>query len=197
MNYLLETIKVEDGKVFNLPYHQKRFNRSRKELFNSKKDISLSSTIIDVPLKGLYRCRVVYGKNIHSVEYIPYKEKSIENLKVVSLNISYKYKYENRDIFNKLLEKYSIYDELIIVKDGYVTDTTISNLAFYDGTNWFTPQIPLLKGTMREKLLDNSLLQTKKIKIDEIDSYKKVALINAMIGFKIINPTIDYSEEIL
>jgi len=191
LNYLLETIKIEDGKVFNLLYHQKRFDISRKELFNSKNDINLLDFIIGFPLKGLYRCRVVYGKDIYSVEYIPYKEKKIEKLKVLALDISYKYKYENRDIFNKLLKRYSQYDELIISKNGYVTDTTISNIAFYNGNSWFTPKSPLLKGTMREKLLDDGILQIKDIKIDTIDSYKKVALINAMIGFKVINPIID------
>jgi len=191
LNYLLETIKIENGKVFNLPYHQKRFDLSRKELFESKDNISLLEAIVNIPIDGLYRCRVIYGRDIYSIEYIPYKAKNIEKLKVISLEISYKYKYENRDIFNKLLEKYSMYDELIIVKNGYITDTTISNIAFYNGNQWITPQNPLLKGTMRERLLDNGMLQTKKIKIDKIYSYKKVALMNAMIGFKIINPIID------
>ncbi len=189
MPLLLETIKIEEGKVHHLDYHQKRFDKSREALFNIKKSLVLSS-YIETPKNGLYRCRIIYDSDIRSVEYIPYSEKKIEKLKVVSADIDYGYKYENRSVFNHLLEIYSDFDEVIIEKDGLVTDTTISNLAFYDGTQWFTPSKPLLKGTTRERLLNNGFLQTREIKSFEITKYKKVALMNAMIGFKIINPEI-------
>ena len=77
-------------------------------------------------------------------------------------------------------------DEIIIEKDGYLTDTTIANIAFYDGTKWLTPLNPLLKGTTMTRLLDEGLLHPKKIKKEELTNYTYVALMNAMIGFKII-----------
>jgi len=189
---ILETIKVENAEVFNIEYHQKRFDRTRFELFNSKNSIDLLS-LLDIPKKGLFRCRVVYSKDIQSIEYIPYKPKVITTLKVISSNICYDYKYLNRDELNTLLSQNSKFDEIIIEKNGYLSDTTISNIAFYDDNykQWFTPTNPLLKGTMREKLLNNGFLKSKNIQSSEISSYKKVALMNAMIGFKIINPTIE------
>ena len=189
MPLLLETIKIEDGKVQHLGYHQKRFDKSREALFNIKNPIALSS-FIETPENGLYRCRIVYDSDIRSVEYIPYAEKEIQKLKAVSADIDYAYKYENRTAFKKLLDAYSDFDEVIIVKEGYVTDTSISNLAFYDGKQWYTPRRPLLEGTTRARLLEEGFLMTKEIKITEIKKYKKVALMNAMIGFKIINPEI-------
>jgi len=189
---LLETIKVDDGEVFNIEYHQKRFDRTRLELFNSKNSIDLLS-LLDIPKKGLFRCRVIYSEDIQSIEYIPYKVKVINSLKVVDSNINYNYKFLNRDELNTLLSENSKFDEIIIEKSGYLTDTTISNIAFYDDNykQWFTPATPLLYGTMREKLLNNGFLKSKNIKSSEISSYKKVALMNAMIGFKIINPKIE------
>ena len=189
MPLLLETIKIENGKVFNLSYHQQRFDKTKKDLFHLNTHIDLSS-IIKAPKDGLYRCRILYDKTIKSVEYIPYKEKKFQKLKIVSSDISYAYKYANRDTFNALLEKYPQYDEIIIEKEGYITDTSITNLAFYDGTTWFTPKTPLLEGTMRAKLLNEGFLHTRDIKSSEISKYTKVALMNAMIGFKIINPSI-------
>ena len=189
---ILETIKVENGEVFNLKYHQKRFNKTRLELFQSKQIIDLSS-IIKAPKKGLFRCRVVYSNHVKSVEYIPYIPKVICSLKVVPSNMSYDYKYLNRDELNLLLEQNSNFDEIIIEKNKYITDTTISNIALYSDKHkqWFTPAKPLLEGTMREKLLTSGFLQIKNIKSTDISSYKKIALINAMIGFKVINsPTI-------
>jgi len=78
-------------------------------------------------------------------------------------------------------------DEIIIEQNGYLTDTTIANIAFYDGERWITPAKPLLKGTMRAKLLDEGLLHEKEIKKEDLKNYSQVALINAMIGFKILN----------
>jgi len=186
MPLLLETIKIEDGKLSNLSYHQARFDKSRKDLFKVTRKTDLSS-IIKAPQKGLYRCRIVYDENIRSVEYIPYKEKNIQKLKVVPSDINYKYKYANREAFNKLLQTYSDYDEIIIEKDGYLTDTTISNIAFYDGDKWFTPEYPLLEGTMRSKLLDEGFLHKKEIKKEDLKNYSQIALMNSMIGFKILN----------
>jgi 4-amino-4-deoxychorismate lyase len=186
---LLETIKIENGEIFNLSYHQKRFDKSRQDLFNINTPIDLSS-LIDPPLEGLYRCRVIYEQDIESIEYIPYRAKQIHTLKVISSTISYDHKFLNRDTFTSLLEDNPDFDEIIIEKEGYITDTTISNLAFYDGEQWFTPHTPLLEGTMRAKLLDEGFLHTRNIKKGDLALYTQVALINAMLGFKIINPTI-------
>ena len=183
--YLLETIKCEDGIVFNLPYHQERVNKSRKELYNTTDTLALASFIVP-PKNGLYRCRIVYAEKIQSIEYIPYIPKKIQNLKVVSSTLDYHLKYANREVFNTLIETYHDVDDIIIEKKGYITDTSIANIAFYDGKQWVTPTNPLLKGTMRQKLLDEGFLQTKDIKKEDLHHYTHVALTNAMLGFKIL-----------
>jgi len=183
---LLETIKIEEGKVSNLSYHQARCDESRKVLFASTDTLTLSS-FIQAPPKGLYRCRILYDEKIHSVEYIPYSSKEIHRLKIVSSDLEYDHKYANRDALNKLLQMHSDADDILIEKHGYLTDTTIANIAFYNGKQWFTPEKPLLKGTMRAKLLNEGFLHTRKIKKEDITDYTHVALMNAMIGFRIIN----------
>jgi 4-amino-4-deoxychorismate lyase len=183
---LLETIKIEDGNIENLSYHQIRFDKSRRELFNITDKIDLAS-LIKVPDKELYRCRIVYDKEIHTVEYIPYIHKDIKTLKIVTSDINYNYKYANRKELNTLLAKEHDFDEIIIEKDGYLTDTTISNIAFYDGNRWFTPTQPLLEGTVRAKLLDEGFIHKKKIKKEDLKNYSQIALMNSMIGFKILN----------
>jgi len=183
---LLETIKIEDGEVSNLSYHQARCDESRKALFHSTDRLNLSS-LIQAPPKGLYRCRILYDEKIHSVEYIPYSPQEIHKLKIISSDLEYDHKYANRDTLNALLQSHTDVDDILIEKEGYLTDTTIANIAFYDGKQWFTPEKPLLKGTMRAKLLDEGFLHTRKIKKEEITDYTHVALMNAMIGFKILN----------
>ncbi len=183
---LLETIKIEEGEIHNLSYHQARCTKSRQKLFKCS-DILDLSTIMDAPKTGLYRCRILYAETLHSIEYIPYAPKKIETLKIVPSNIEYSFKYANRDALNALLETNRDVDEVIIEKNGLLTDTTLSNIAFFDGTKWFTPEKPLLEGTMRAKLIDEGFLQTKEIRQNELSDYSQVALINAMLGFKILN----------
>ena len=183
---LLETIKIEDGEIHNLSYHQKRCDTTRKALFNSTDTLSLIDSI-EPPQKGLYRCRILYAKTLHSVEYIPYTAKEIHSMKIVKSDINYDFKYAERDTFTNLLTKHNDVDEIIIEKKGYLTDTTISNIAFYSKGQWVTPTTSLLQGTMRQKLLDDDFLQLRDIKKDDLHQYTQVALMNAMIGFKILN----------
>ena len=183
---LLETIKIERGIVHNLPYHQTRFNKSRAILFNTDIPIDLLS-VITPPSDACYRCRILYGRTIEKVEYLPYTPKPIRHLKIVSSSIDYSHKYADRSCFEELLKTHPEADEILIEKEGYLTDTTISNIAFFDGKTWVTPETPLLQGTMRQKLLDNGTLITEDIRKEDLGKYTHVALMNAMLGFKILN----------
>jgi len=179
---LFETLKIEDGKIFNLKWHTKRLNQSRLELFSLHKPLNLAD-YINTPTQGLYRCRVVYDLEIKSVEYIPYAPKFFRSFKIVQSNLEYNYKFNERSELNKLRQE--DYDEIIIEKDGFLTDTSIANIAFYDGQDWLTPKTPLLRGTTREKLLYEGFLKLKNIKKEDIKNYSHFALMNAMIGFQI------------
>ncbi len=178
---LFETIKVEDGKIFNLKWHNQRFNKSQKELFSTTINIDLKA-FISPPKVGLYRCKIIYNNKIQSVEYFPYKAKVFKNFQIVKSQFDYKYKYTNRSTFQKLLNDY---DEIIIEKDGLLTDTSIANIAFFDGESWLTPKIPLLGGTTRERLINKGFLKLANIKKENIKDYTHFALMNAMIGFYI------------
>ena len=183
---LLETIKIEDGQIKNILWHNRRCNKSRFELFNEKEVLNLEN-YIEPPKDGLYRCRIIYSTKIESVEYIPYTPRVIKSFKIIESQINYNYKYNNRDKLNQLI--HPEYDEIIIEKDGFLTDTTIANIAFYTGEDWITPKNPLLSGTIRAKLLDKSFLIQKNIKKEELQNFSHFALMNAMIGFQIQKST--------
>ena len=182
MKKLFETLKIEDGKIFNLKWHNQRFNRSRLELFALDKPLNLAD-YIETPLQGLYRCRVLYDREIHSIEYLPYTPKTFNHFKIIQSNLEYSYKFDERLALNTLMPK--DYDEIIIEKNGLLTDTSIANIAFYDGLNWLTPKTPLLEGTTRARLLDKKFLKLENIKKENIKNYSRFALMNAMIGFQI------------
>ncbi len=185
-----ETIKIENAQVFYLSYHQKRYESVLRSFgvyeYKNLKDY------IDPPAKGLYRCRLVYKvhKKTHSIDvaYIPYKKKDIQSLQVVyDDTLEYRYKSTNRDRINKLFLARGRCDDILVVKNSLVTDTSIANIAFYDDAKgWITPKEPLLKGTTRERLLEEGFLSEKDIEVQELKHFSKIALVNAMIGFDVI-----------
>ncbi|MBD3791870.1 MAG: aminotransferase class IV [Campylobacterales bacterium] len=186
IDLLLETIRCEGGKLHHLEYHQERVDRSRKALFGLTDTLNLAS-LPKPPDEQLYRCRVRYAEKIESVEYIPYIPKEIRTLKVVPAEIDYHYKFADRSQLECLLRENPDADDLIIEKEGLITDTTIANIAFFDGMQWITPKKPLLEGTMRAYLIDQGFLKEEDIPSGLLDRFEKVALMNAMLGFKILN----------
>jgi 4-amino-4-deoxychorismate lyase len=184
---LLETIRVQAGEAQHLDYHNQRFNSSRKSLFGIDKPLDLSEVIIP-PDDQLYRCRVLYNRGIQKIEYFPYQVKTIQKITLIESSIRYSYKYADREALEALLAASPQSDEVLIVQNGYLTDTTIANIAFLEKGQWITPDKPLLHGTTRKRLIDEGLLLPKAIRKDEIHRFDSFALMNAMIGFKIINP---------
>ncbi len=61
---------------------------------------------------------------------------------------------------------------------SHLTDTSYTNIALYDGEQWFTPSTPLLRGTMRQRLLDCGLLQEREIMVSDIPNYQYISLFN-------------------
>lgn len=65
-----------------------------------------------------------------------------------------------------------------------------NNIALYDGSSWFTPRTPLLKGTMRAYLLDKGLIEEADIRPSDLPSFRKVSLINAILLLDTLSVTI-------
>ncbi|MCK5854068.1 MAG: aminotransferase class IV [Sulfurovaceae bacterium] len=180
----IETIKILNGKIYNIKWHNYRCNRTRQDFFNISKPLYLQQHI-EAPPKGLFRCRILYAKEIISIEYLPYQPKKFKNFNIIQSNIEYNYKYAKRELLEQLKKGINPHNEVIIEKNGLLTDTSIANIAFYDGKNWLTPKTPLLEGTMRMKLLENGFLKEQEIKSDKLKHFLNFALMNAMIGFQI------------
>ena len=194
---LLETIKCNDGKLFNMEFHQARFEKAQEEYFGITPQINLFDKI-EIPefaKKGLFRCRVTYSKKIEKIEFIPHQYREIKSLKLVEDDeIDYHFKYADRERLQKLFEKRAGCDDIIIIKNGCITDSFTANLIFFDGKKWFTPDTPLLHGTQRTKLLFEKQIFECRLTVADIKKYEKVGLINAMQDFE--NKQIIYSQNI-
>ncbi|MDN5113470.1 aminotransferase class IV family protein [Aliarcobacter butzleri] len=173
-----ETIKCEDFEVFNLDYHQKRVANTIGLNINLQEYINPIS-------EELLRCKLIYDENgVVDVLYFPYKKREIKSFKIIFDNeIEYSKKYLNRAKLDELYEKRDDCDEVIIIKNEIVTDTTIANIAIFYENSWITSKNCLLGGTTRARLLEEKKLLEKDITLDMLKNASKVALMNAMIGF--------------
>ena len=183
MCQFVETICVKDGVARNLRYHVERMNRTIRAFFPDMATVTEADLLGEIPaLDGLQKARVVYDeRGIVERSFAPYTMRNIQRIAVVEDDsISYTWKSTDRSMLIKQREKAPSYDEVIIVKDGCITDTSYTNLCFFDGKEWFTPDTPLLPGTMRQSLLDQGVIKEKRIRIEDLPKYQRVCLINAM-----------------
>ncbi len=180
---LVETIKIFNGEIYNLNYHQNRFERSYEICFNKKPFSSLQKAISipDEFSQGLVKLRFIYGKDQYQLDFSPHRPSPINTLKVIEDNkIDYSLKFKNRSQINRLFEHRGDCDDILIVKNGFITDTSIANIIFYSGDEWITPATPLLRGTCREKLLTEGKIREAIIQIDDLHRFANFSLINAM-----------------
>jgi 4-amino-4-deoxychorismate lyase len=173
----IETILVTKSNIINKNLHLKRIQKTLlhyKFPLIHKFDLNFQNK----------RVRITYSqKGIEKIEYFPIKKREFKKFKIVNIDFCYKFKFANRKNFEKIYNAFPKFDEYILVKNNLVTDSTISNLAFFTGKEWLTPKYPLLKGTKREELIKKGALKEENIHIYDLKYFKKIALINAILGF--------------
>lgn len=190
MNFpLFETLCIENGQVQNLALHQQRYENSLREFYAGQpyKIFSLAkilqkNTALWANLQSpIIRCRIDYNATQYHLQCFPYQRKTYQRFHpVICDDIDYHLKYSNRAIFNELLKQKGDCDEIIIVKQGKITDCTIGNLILRQGSQWFTPDSPLLIGTQRSKLLKERKIIERKILLSDLPLFEEIRLINAL-----------------
>lgn len=188
MSLLFESIKYADGRFFLLPYHEQRMNRARRQLLGLHTAITLSDLQAPSGLMPgvVYKCRITYQETITGITFTPYMHKQVNQLKCVTDNqILYNYKYEDRRRIRHLYDQRGEAGDIIIVKNGMVTDSAYTNLAFYSKGKWFTPETPLLEGTKRAFYLEQQLLIPVPIPVEDIHGYEAVCRINAFMDLSL------------
>jgi 4-amino-4-deoxychorismate lyase len=175
----IETMRIEDGRIANQERHVDRMRRTIAEVYDTTAPELPELHIPDDSKK----CRVVYGRKIESVEFSDYVPRCIRSLKLVEINgaIDYHLKYADRTALTALAAMKGDCDEVLMMRDGFITDTTFSNVVLTDGRRFVTPSTYLLSGTMRAALLDSGAISEAPITVADLERYTHIALINAML----------------
>lgn len=186
MSLLFESIRVEQGKFQNLVYHEQRMKRSLHTLYGIDEYFDLEEELSNIPLEpeGVFKCKLIYDDISRSVELNPYTPRQVNTLKVVEHNrINYEFKYTDRKLLEHLYSLRESCDDVLILKRGMVTDTSYANIAFKRDNQWFTPWQPLLKGTMRQQLLEFEKIQEEEISRKDLKDFEAFKIFNAMLRF--------------
>lgn len=185
MSQFLESIKVEDQKAFLMEFHQKRVNDTFAH-FGAQGSIDLEKIFksLEHDEDGLYKLRIVYDLNRNfKHQMIPYAIPEIENFQLVENNsYDYSFKFEDRKEFEKMKTKAKT-EEIIIVKNNHITDTSYTNILFLKGETWYTPTTYLLNGVMRQHLLKEKKIKEAEITLQNIREFSHFQLINSMNDF--------------
>ena len=188
MPLCLETICIRNPQILNLSAHNERFNRTRLALWN-RSDLGRLENFVELPdwllANQTYKCRVIYGPEIEKIEFELYEARPVQSLLLIDGNgLKYSHKYANRQPINDLFAQRGPADDVLMVRNGLLTDTSYANIALFDGSRWHTPARPLLEGTQRARLLHEGVLSPTDIRPTDLPHFECVKLINAMLDWE-------------
>jgi len=181
----LETIKLLEGEFFRLKYHRQRMTNVGAMGVNLP-DFELEKLLreSDFPVSGFFKCRFLYGTEGYNISYEAYEKRKIDSLQLIELEIEKTpFKGSDRSAYQSAFQLRNKCDDVLISTHGFITDSSYANVAFYDGHQWFTPARPLIPGTNRAMLLEQEKIFLAEIKSDNLGSYQKISIFNAMIEF--------------
>lgn len=190
----IETIKIENGIAHNLDLHIKRASETCFRHFGKRTILPFERIINqEVPNheNGIFKLRIIYSDKIEHFSIDPYQQKIVKSLKIIDGgNLDYSFKYEDRSELERLLSLRGECDDIIIIKDGFVTDTSYSNIVFMVGGKLFTPSNFILNGVKRESMLQKGLIYAREIRFSEIASFEKIFMINSMLDLYIVEKVV-------
>lgn len=182
---LFESLCVKDGKVLNEQWHRLRFEKAYRYLFGHPPTFELLEGIA-LPSQyrhGTVKLRIHYNEKDRKLHFENYSPKNIQSLKVVTAtSLDYSHKYSDRKKLNALFSQRNQCDDVLIVRQGWLTDSSYANVVLFDGDKWWTPQRPLLEGTCRARLLAAGAIQEAALQLADLKNFKGLKLINAMRG---------------
>lgn len=172
--------------IQNAKYHSQRFLRSYQKIYFEVPNFNLFDGI-KIPseyCRGKVKLRISYNQNERKHSFQPYTTKKVNLLKVVIDNtIDYELKFEDRSPLEHLYSQRMDCDDILIVKNGWLTDSYYANICFWNGSKWYTPTTYLLNGTKRIQLLKSEEIEEAHIELKDLEHFQGFQLINAMLDF--------------
>lgn len=106
-------------------------------------------------------------------------------LKLIEIPVGYEYnyKYADRKVLEELFLQKETADDVLMMRKGWLLDTSIANIAFKKNDRWYTPSIPLLAGTTWKRMITEGNVIPRTIHSGDLNTFDGFILMNAMMGF--------------
>ena len=167
-NAFIESLKIVDGRFIHPELHWQRITDTQRVHFGNSTFLPLSSESIPPDKRlGTLKCRIIYDQEIRKIDFETYSPRRVHTLKLVDgSGIDYTFKYADRDKLIQLQQSKGTCDEILIYQNGRITDTSYSNVVFYDGNQYIT------------------IIKEQDIGLGDLPRFRYLFLINAMLDLE-------------
>lgn len=179
---LFETIRIENGEIKLLEFHQRRVNHTFKYFFPGAKPLCLCNIISTDNLNSPHRikCRVSYNEKRFQIEYSPYSLRQINELVPVETNLSYPFKFEDRTQLLSAKGQLQAGEEILYVTNARIRECSYANVLLEIDGDWLTPMYPIFHGVMRSYLLQKGIIRIADLFLSDLEDSQSIKLVNAM-----------------
>lgn len=191
--YIFETMRLDEGFIPRLKYHEARIRQSAKQLDYQYNQETFERYLQNIRLKhpkGIFRLKVMLDKEgvlSHQVAELPDKQHFSARAQAIDTHYP-KWQYINKTSNRKHVE-HNHETDVVLYYDhkGKVLEFDIGNILIKEDYHYYTPiwNEDFLKGCMRQQLLDEGQIEEKSYQIDELKEKLKaeqiqIFLINSL-----------------
>lgn len=184
----VESVRISRGRMMLAAFHERRMFDTCMETYGNFNLPPLSALEIpDWCRSEEVKMRIVYGKELREVSFMKYERRAVKSLKVVEAghDVDYHLKYADRSCLERLYALRGECDDILIVRNGKICDTSYTNVILTDGSRMIVPSTFLLPGVMRSWLISEGLagvddLDISSILPDNRWGFTHIMMINAM-----------------
>ncbi len=203
---LIETMLIEDGKIFLLENHINRLKKSAEYflffLDETKLRELLYTIVVGLNLEEKFKLRLLltkWGELKYSLEQIVNSKNSgkikISDKRIDSNNVFNYFKTTNRELFNSEFKKWNNkgFDDVIFLnKKDEITEGAITNIMIKKDGIYFTPPISsgLLNGCYRGHLILEKNIIEKSLRINDLFNADEIMIFNSVRKEILINEVI-------
>lgn len=158
----IESVRISQGRVMLASFHECRMSDTCMETYGRFRLPPLSA--IEIPdwcRAGEVKMRIVYGEDLEEVSFSKYECRDIKTLKIMEVgpDMDYHLKYADRSCIERFYNMREDCDDILMVRDGKICDTSYTNVILTDGKRKFVPSTFLLPGVMRSWLISSGEVQ--------------------------------------
>lgn len=191
---LLETIRLQDGKVLRLEEHQARIDRSHLACYGSVPGWRLADSLPAPPSQGRHRLRLLHHRESREYETHPYAIRRPQAFHTIEVgDVDYAHKYADRSGLEGLrrqvardkgLDPADLSWDILLTRDGLLLEAGYAALACLLDGEWLTPSAPLLPSTRIAAYVREGRLRPAQLHVSDIPSMERILLVNAMLDLE-------------